>query len=81
MSASLEGHAEIRRPEEEGLAAIEHTRRLLDEALAALDRFTGGADDEQLTAAYEHAAECADHIGRALWFLRRVAREGEPATA
>jgi hypothetical protein len=78
VTASVEPHAELRSPTEEGVRAIEHTRQLLQNALAALDKYSGAeGDDEQLSAAYELAAECADHIGRALWFLRRMAREGE----
>jgi hypothetical protein len=80
MSLSLEGHAEILPPEVEGLSAIEHTRKLLQEALECLD----SGDDERLVLAYEHASECADNIGRALWFLRRMARESgsvSPPTA
>jgi hypothetical protein len=54
---------------------------LLDEAIAVLD--SGG--DEQLAHAYERTAGCADHVARALWFLRRVSREhttaGVPASA
>ena len=81
MSLSLEGHAEILPPIEEGVAALEHTRKLLQEAVAALDT----ADVEQLVLAYEHASECADNIARALWFLYRAAKDGDaaaqPATA
>ena len=73
MSLSLEGHAEILPPIEESLAALEHTRNLLQDAVAALD--TG--DEEQLVLAYEHAAECADNIARALWFLHRAAKDGD----
>ena len=62
---------------EEAVAAIEHTRLLLQQAVELLD--TG--DDEKQVAAYEHAAECADNIARALWFLRRVERERHPASA
>jgi hypothetical protein len=66
-------------PLDESLRALEDTRRLLDEAISALD----SGDDEQLARAYDRAAECADHVARALWFLRRVAREqggaGAPA--
>ena len=77
MSLSLEGHAEIRPAEEEALSAIEHTRSLLQRAVAALD--TG--DEEELTLAYEHAAECADNIARALWFLHRWAKPPAEAAA
>jgi len=75
VTASAEPHAELRSPTEESFSSIEHTRQLLHDALAALDKYarTDG-DDEQLTFAYEQAAECADHIGRALWFLRRMTK-------
>ena len=72
MSLSLEGHAEILPPLVESVAALEHTNKLLQEAVTALD--TG--DEEQLVLAYEHASECADNIARALWFLYRVAKDG-----
>lgn len=72
MSLSLEGHAEILPPIVEGVAALEHTRKLLQEAVIALD--TG--DEEQLVLAYEHASECADNIARALWFLYRATKDG-----
>ena len=72
MSLSLEGHAEILPPMEESAAALEHTRKLLQDAVTALD--TG--DDEQLVLAYEHASECADNIARALWFLYRATKDG-----
>ena len=72
MSLSLEGHAEILPPIEECVAALEHTRTLLQAALTALD--TG--DEEQLELAYEHASECADNIARALWFLYRATKDG-----
>ena len=71
MSLSLEGHAEILPPIEESVAALEHTRKLLQEAVTALDT----ADEEQLVLAYEHASECADNIARALWFLYRAAKD------
>jgi hypothetical protein len=77
MSLSLEGHAEIRAPEVEALTAIEHTRKLLADALACLD----SGDDEQLVLGYEHASECADNIARALWFLRRMSKEQAPGTS
>ena len=77
MSQSLEGHAEILPPVEESLAALEHTRKLLHEAVAALD----SGDEEQLVLAYEHASECADNIARALWFLYRAGKDGDAATA
>ena len=76
MSLSLEGHAEILPPIEESVAALEHTRRLLHEAVAALDT----RDEEQLVLAYEHASECADNIARALWFLYRAAKDGDTTT-
>jgi len=62
---------------EEAVAAIEHTRLLLQQAVELLD----SSDDEKQVVAYEHAAECADNIARALWFLRRVERERQPASA
>ena len=73
MSLSLEGHAEILPPVEESLAALEHTRKLLNDAVAALD----AGDEEQLVLAYERASECADNIARALWFLYRAAKHGQ----
>ena len=77
MSLSLEGHAEILPPLDESVAAMEHTRKMLQDAVAALD--TG--DEEQLVLAYEHASECADNIARALWFLYRATKDGAaPAT-
>ncbi|MGI8424907.1 MAG: hypothetical protein ACR2NO_12490 [Chloroflexota bacterium] len=72
MVTSLEGHAEVLPPLEESVAAMEHTRKLLHDAVVALD----SGDDEQIPLAYEHAAECADNIARALWFLFRTARDG-----
>lgn len=75
MVTSLEGHATVLPPLDESVAAMEHTRKLLDDALVALD----SDDDEQLTLAYEHAAECADHIARALWFLYRTKRDPQSA--
>ncbi|HEU5316920.1 MAG TPA: hypothetical protein VFX49_12500 [Chloroflexota bacterium] len=77
MSLSLGGHADVRAPEVEGLSAIEHTRKLLDDALACLV----SGDDDRLVLGYEHASECADDIGRALWFLRRMAKEQAPPAA
>jgi hypothetical protein len=56
---------------DESLKAIDNTRRLLDEAIVALD----SGDDEQLAHAYERATECAGQVARAIWFLRRVALE------
>ena len=73
MTTSVEPPAELLSPTDEATRAIEHTRQLLHDALAAFD----SGDDERLNVAYEHAAECADNIGRALWFLRRMARDGE----
>ena len=73
MSLSLEGHAEILPPREEAAAALEHTRKLLQDAVTALDT----EDVEQLVLAYEHASECADNIGRALWFLYRAGKDGD----
>ena len=73
MSLSLEGHAEILPPIEEAVAALEHTRKLLMDAVSALDT----ADVEQLVLAYEHAQECADNIARALWFLYRAGKDGD----
>ena len=77
MSLSLEGHAEILPPIQESVAALEHTHKLLQEAVAALDN----GDEEQLVLAYEHASECADNIARALWFLHRAAKDGEVSAA
>ena len=77
MSLSLEGHAEILPPIEESVAALEHTRKLLQEAVTALDT----ADEEQLVLAYEHASECADNIARALWFLYRAAKDAATPAA
>ncbi len=76
---TTEGIAPPAVPLEESVRAIEHTRQLLEEAISALD----SGDDDQLAHAYERTAGCADHVARALWFLRRVAREhtapGAPA--
>jgi hypothetical protein len=77
MSLSLEGHSEILPPIDEAVAALEHTRKLLQEGLTALD--TG--DVEQLVLAYEHASECADNIARALWFLYRATKDGAAPAA
>jgi hypothetical protein len=77
MTSSLQGHADILHPAEESAAALERTRKLLSEALAALD--TG--DEEQLVLAYEHASECADNVARALWFLYRAAKDGATPAA
>ena len=76
MSHSLQVHSEALSPEEESLRAIERTRGLLDNALTALD----AQDDEHIALAYERAAECADTIARALWFLHRMTKPLEPAT-
>lgn len=77
MSLSLQGHADVRAPEVEGLTAIEHTRKLIVDALACLD----SGDDERLVLGYEHASGCADNVARALWFLRRMAKEHAPPAA
>ena len=77
MSLSLEGHAEILPPLQESAAALEHTRKLLHEAILALDT----AEEEQLVLAYEHASECADNIARALWFLHRATKDGAAPAA
>ena len=77
MSLSLEGHAEILPPIEESVAALEHTRKLLQDAVIALDT----ADEEQLVLAYEHASECADNVARALWFLYRAAKDAAAPAA
>ncbi len=73
MTTSVEPPAELLSPTDQSLRAIEHAQQLLQSALTALD----SGDDERLNQAYEQSAECADNIGRALWFLRRMAREGE----
>ena len=70
-SQEAHAHVAILTPLEESIRAIETTRRLLQEAVEHLD--TG--DDEQQVYAYEKSAECADHIAKALWFLRRLERE------
>jgi hypothetical protein len=72
MSLSLQGHAEILPPLDESVAAMEHTRKMLQEAVTALDE----ADEERLVLAYEHASGCADNIARALWFLYRATKDG-----
>lgn len=76
-AVQLAGHGEPPVPAIEARRAIEDTKRLLAEALHAVD----AEDDEKLTHAYELAAECADHIARGLWFLRSAEREREGASA
>jgi hypothetical protein len=51
--------------------AIDAAHRRLDEALAAL----AAGDGERTGRALERASGCADLVARALWFLRRAARE------
>jgi hypothetical protein len=51
--------------------AIDAAHRRLEEALAAL----AAGDGEHAGRALERATGCADHVARALWFLRRAARE------
>ncbi len=60
---------ELLSPREESVRAMEDTRRLLQEALALLD---APERERACVVAYEHAAECADHIAKALWFLHRA---------
>lgn len=67
--------ARLLSPREESVRAIEATRHALQEAIAGLE----SSGDERVARAYEFAAECADHVARALWFLRRL--EGESAAA
>jgi hypothetical protein len=64
-------------PQEEAVRAIEETRAALRDAITSLDT----TDDERHAHAYERAAECADHVARALWFLRRVERDQNSVAA
>lgn len=64
-----------RSPADEAAHAIQSTLSLLTEA----EHLLASGTDEQYPLAYEHVAACADHIARALWFLRRTqqARAGQ----
>lgn len=57
-----------RAPSEEAIHALERVRDLLTMAETELAE----GSDERAAAAYDHTAACADHIARALWYLRRV---------
>jgi hypothetical protein len=57
-------------PVEEAAKAIEEARSVIAQAVAEV----ASDDVERLTRAYELAAGCADHVARALWFLRRAER-------
>ena len=69
-----EGAAPARSPAEEAALAIEEARNVIAAALAEV----ASEDPERLAKGYELAAGCADHIARALWFLRRAEREAKP---
>jgi hypothetical protein len=60
-------------PVAEAVRAMEEMHRLLEEAIALLQR--GGPGDTQ--RANDLAAGCADHVARALWFLHRAERADE----
>ena len=64
------GLESTRAPADEAAHAIESTVNLLTEA----EQLLATGTDEQYPLAYEHAASCADHIARALWYLRRTQR-------
>ena len=55
----------------EAARAIQEARNVLATASAEI----ASDDADRLAHGYELAAGCADHIARALWFLRRAERE------
>jgi hypothetical protein len=57
-------------PVEEAAKAIEEARSVIAQAVAEV----ASDDAERLTRAYDLAAGCANHVARALWFLRRAER-------
>jgi len=62
-----------RSTEQEAARAIEEARSVLAEAAADV----AAEDSDRVAHGFELAAGCADHIARALWFLRRAERERE----
>jgi hypothetical protein len=61
----------VHTPSEEAARAIEEARAVLAEAAADI----ASDDADRLAHGFELAAGCADHIARALWYLRRAERE------
>jgi hypothetical protein len=64
-------------PTEEAARAIEEARTVLAEAAADV----AAEDGDRVAHGFELAAGCADHIARALWFLRRAEREKASAAS
>ena len=73
-ASAQDAAAPVPSPAEAAARSIEEARAVLAEAAA--DVATGDAD--RVAHGLELTAGCADHIARALWFLRRAEREQEP---